>query len=191
MKDLNDDKLSGAYYDHYEKYLGKPVDYLVFSDRQLGRKILVLIFSNVFTGCVTFATIGLSFFSKNVQECGELVCVVDAAEEYIPDLLFNTVRTLVINKIKLGWGTGITCGENKFTELVKATNKNSVYITDPLPFPEPFSHLDVDLDLVEPRVYLCILISKNEYALFCSHGAKEFELYLEKNNIDPFNVMRR
>ncbi|MDG9669283.1 suppressor of fused domain protein [Hahella sp. CR1] len=193
MKNYNVMNFGEAYYDHYEKYLGKPVDNFVFEDPSLGWKIQVLVYSNVFEGCVTFATVGLSHFSKELKECGELVCVVDRVEEEVPKIIFNTIKTIVLNKMELGWGIGIAGNDKVSARFVNATSKNCVYITDPLPFPEGFSVLQKEYGIAEssPRVYLMLFISQEEYQYFCDKGAKEFESYLERESVDPFNVMRK
>ena len=126
------------------------------------------------------------------MECGELVCVVDAVEEEVPKIIFNTIKTIVLNKMELGWGVGITGCDKVSARFVNVTSKDCVYITDPLPFPEGFSVLPKGHGVVEsPRVYLMLFISQEEYRYFCDRGAKEFESYLEREGVDPFNVMRK
>lgn len=188
-KDLSN--IGEAYFDHYEKYLGKPVDNIVFEDDKLGWKIQVLVFSNVFENCVTFATMGLSHFSNEVGSIGELVFVADSSEKYIPEIVFNTVKTIVLSKMRLGWGMGIAGTEKISSKFVAETGKDSIYIAKPMPFPESFSTLDLPENGGTPKVYLGIFVSSPEYKLFCESGAEKFEEYLEFNQIDPFNLKRK
>lgn len=53
MTQINNDSLGVAYLDHYENFLGKPIDNLVFKDPSLNWKIQILVFQNVFDNCVT------------------------------------------------------------------------------------------------------------------------------------------
>jgi hypothetical protein len=183
--------LAEAYFDHYEEYLGQVVDRIVFDDPRLGRKIQVLVYSKVFPGCVTFVTLGLCHFPDEKRRHAELVCVVDAVEEEIPQLMFNTAKTLVVDKMELGWGTGLKGVEKVSARFAEVTSKNCVYLANPLPFPEGFADLSKECaNVPPPRVYLMLLISREEYDYFSKHGAIEFENYLERERIDPFDVMR-
>ncbi|MBP8171913.1 MAG: suppressor of fused domain protein [Pseudomonas sp.] len=183
--------LAGLYYDHYQKFLGVAVDNLIFESPALDCKIQILVYAGVFEGCITFATVGLSHYSRELGGVGEIVCVVDALEEEVPGIIFNTIKTIVLDRMELGWGIGISGNSKVAPKFVEVTSKDCVYITNPLPFPEGFSFVDGCCEgRSSLRVYLMIFISSSEYQIFCERGGEGLEHYLWEREIDPFHVMR-
>lgn len=190
-KKLASINLGSAYFDHYQSHLGIPVDNLIFECEELPHKIQILVYRNVFKDCVTFSTLGLSHYFTNSKGCGEIVCSVDSFERFVPQIIFGTIKTLIIRDIGIGWGIGLSGNENISKEFVSHTGKNCIYITHTNPFPNSFSTVPIKTSDFTPRVYLMILISQKEYEIFCAIGAEAFEAYLEKERIDPFNVLRK
>tara|TARA_R110001583_G_scaffold174355_1_gene328764 strand:- start:794 stop:1366 length:573 start_codon:yes stop_codon:yes gene_type:complete len=179
-----------SYFDHYERILGAAQRRDVFEITDTSSNIQVLAYKNVFPGCITFCTIGLSSFESRVGAISELVMTVDEGWEYIPKLLAESASFLIEKPMRVGWGFVIG-GESQInSQYYEKFLKEATYFTHPMGFPDDFFTIrKKDSDKVG-EMYMGIPISVEEKELFASLGAEEFESKMEENNVDPFCLSR-
>jgi hypothetical protein len=188
--------LGSDYLDHYEKYFGTPVYRDVVDADDMPRKIQLLRYTNVFQGCVTFATLGLSSYSNELGgEYCEIVIVVDDCIENIPKIVFSVVRTIIFNKHSLHWGDYFVGLEDVDSEFVSKTGKDTFYVTLPSPLPNEFANVITNnafllKNNIKPRIFMGLFISKQEKEYLRVNGEERFEEWLETMSIDPFDICR-
>ena len=104
--------LGSEYLDHYEKYLGSPVDRYLMDAEDIPRKVQLLKYDNVFEDCSTFTTLGLSSYSNEFEgEFFELIVVTDTdsrLNKSIPKLIYSIIITVVLQGVKIRWGAYFT-----------------------------------------------------------------------------------
>lgn len=194
MKEIKN--LGTDYYDHYEKFLGNPIDYIIFEDDKIPKKIQILVYDNVFDNCLVFASLGFSHYADSVGgEFAEIILAADEEFEAIPELLFNSIRSIILQKMDFSWGLSITGLEKINKDFFNRTNKNSLYFTLPLILPTEFSEIKSQNKFImkknlKPHAYMAFFISDLENNYFKKYGAEKFEDLLETNNVDPLEIYR-
>jgi hypothetical protein len=188
--------LGSEYLDHYEKYFGNPAYRYVMDDGELPRKIQLLKYDNVFEGCTTFASLGVSSYSNELKgNFFEVVVVVDACLESIPKLLFSVIRTIILQNIEFDWGSYFTGLEGIDESFVSVTGKDTFYATLPSPLPKEFGIVPTSNSFlaennIRPKVFMGLFISGREKEYLKVNGKEKFEERLELLNIDPFDICR-
>jgi antitoxin YqcF len=177
-----------CYYDHFERYFGKPTDRQVFERDKESPSIQILAYEGVFKSCVVFCSLGLSHYSNEIGRISEVYLVVDDAFHVIPNLLANTLFYMVNEQKKIGWGLSIRGMENLQPEFSARYQKSALYFTNPFGLPAEFGQVQCSGNI--GAVYTCFPISAEEHDLFLKVGAHGFEDILEQRSIDPFTIAR-
>lgn len=163
--------------EHLEKFLGKIDRAIKINDAQFN--ISVSIFENCpFNGVKTFATLGLNrVLSENPYEL-IFVCDSKNIEEQIASFMVSFSEYISNNNLKLYRGTVIMFDFN----LTTYTKMKSIYIAQPFYFDEDFQALEKnELSVIFP---LLVPLYENEAKKIQLNGWKNFELFLEKNEIN-------
>lgn len=171
--------------DHYEKYLGVFEERYIFKSEERMPSIQLLQYGNVFEGCKTYVTIGLSNFAYIISGVYEVVMVVDDDFEDSSTILANALFYVINNTVKLDRGTYIEGIKNINEEFSIKHNKNAVYFTEPYAFPDGFSEINKEI-----KMYLAFFVSEEECNYIRKNGWEKFEDYLEENNVDIMNINR-
>lgn len=180
------------YYNHYNKFLGDPIDREVFMNNKDMPKIQILKYENVFEECFVYNTLGVSKYEEIIGENIEVSMVVDGAFNSTAYILANVLFYCIGNQIKMGRGIAISGIKSIDVKFVEKYDKSAVYFTDPFAFPDEYSEvLTESKDNKDGRVLLAFFISQSEYEYFRKHGTEKFEDLLEEKNVDPFNVSRK
>jgi hypothetical protein len=182
------DRMGECYLDHYERFFKSPTTRNVFEQDNNSPSIQVLAYDNVFSGCRVFASLGLSHYSEELGQVGEVIVPVDEGWDDVPFLLANSLFYMIQQRMALGWGITINCIENICPEFVNAFQKPALYFTHPFGLPTEFS--EVEYDGVFGHLYLGLFISNRELDYFLKHGAGQFEDVLQSSDIDPYNLRR-
>ena len=170
---------------HYEKFLG------IFEERRLFRgnedmpSIQLLQYSNIFKGCKTYVSFGLSKFSKMINNTCEAILAVDDDYQRAALILANVLFYIVENKLSFGRGTYIEGIENIDKEFADRHKKNAVYFTETYVFPDEFSDINGTA-----KMYLAFFISQEECNFIKNYGCEKFEENLEEYEIDIMNLNR-
>ncbi|MED4070061.1 suppressor of fused domain protein [Priestia endophytica] len=178
------------YYDHYEKFLGEPIDREIFKNNEQLPGIQVLKYENVFEECLVYNTLGFSKYEGIVGNNIEVSMVVDRAFNNTGYILVNALFYCISNQIGMGRGVAIGGIESVDKDFVQKYNKSAVYFTEPFAFPEEYSDVHIETKKKDGRILLAFFISQSEYEYFIKYEAEKFEDLLEKRDVDPFNVTR-
>lgn len=170
---------------HYEKFLGIFEQRRVFKSNENVPSIQLLQYGNIFEGCKTYASFGLSKFSELINNTCEVILAVDDDYQKSAFILANVLFYIIENKLNFGRGTYIEGIENIDKEFVDRHRKNAVYFTETNVFPDEFS----DINGIA-KMYLAFFISQEEYNFIKNYGCEKFEDYLEKNEIDIMDLNR-
>ncbi len=177
-----------AYLSHYEKYFRPPVESQSFVS--LGTDsptIQILRFDKVFKGCRVFASLGLTHFSNEIHDICEIYMPADDGWEVIPKILANTIFYLVQKRFSVGQGTSIGI-ESFDLGFSSRYNKSAVYLAHTYGLPEEFG--DIKLREQYGRIFLAILLTRQEHNYFADHGAKNLEKLLMEKGVDPYSISR-
>lgn len=178
------------YYDHYNKFLGEPIDREVFKNNEEMPSIQVLKYENVFEECLVYNTLGFSKYEEIVGGNVEISMVVDRAFNSTGYILANALFYCIGNQIEIGRGIAISGIESIDKAFVQKYDKSAVYFTEPFAFPDEYSNVRTKTKDKDGRMLLAFFISQYEYEYFVKHGTEKFEELLEERDVDPFNVRR-
>jgi hypothetical protein len=177
-----------CYFDHYERFLKNLTGRHIFEQDGGSPSIQVLAYDKVFSGCRVFASLGLTHYSQELGQIGEVVVVADDGWAELPFVLANALFYLIQHSISLGWGIAIGGIENISPGFVRSYQKHALYLTHPFGLPESFAR--VQCDGTQGYVYLGFFISKTEFDYFAMRGASQFEELLQSSRVDPYNLHR-
>lgn len=169
---------------HYEEYLGGHPSVQLYKNQE-GASIQVLEYENVFEGCKTYMSFGLSNFGADIHNKCELVLNVDDDFDRASCVFANVLMYLVENNAHFYKGSyigGISAFDGDFCAEHK---KSGVYITEAYPFPEEF------LKCGDIKIYMCFFVSEQELEYLEKYGSDGFEDYLEDNEIDIMELNRK
>lgn len=169
---------------HYEKFLGNYTDSEPYKNEE-GVSIQVLEYENVFEGCKTYMSFGVSAFSGYIHNKCEIVLNVDNDFDRASCIFANVLMYLIENKVHFYKGSYIE-GIAAFDEDFCAKHeKAGFYIAEAYPFPEEFFDVCDDIKIV-----MCFFISQEELEYLKKYGSDRFEEYLEENEIDIMELDR-
>jgi hypothetical protein len=171
------------YLDHYERFLGKPIDRSVFSQGKQSSGIQILQYANVFDGCATFASLGLTHYAVELKRVAEVVLAIDDGWNDAASILANTLFYLVQNRMELGWGISIAGVDRTDPAFADAYGKTAIYFARPQQYPREFASVPNG-----GSMYAAFPISASEHRYFCENGALGFEEKLV--GTDVFDVDR-
>lgn len=181
------------FYDHYNLFLGNPVDREVYRNNNDMPSIQIIKYENVFEECLVYNTLGLSKYEEVIGAKIEISMVVDGAFNSAGYILVNSIFYCLGNQIEIGRGVAIGGIQSIDQSFVEKYNKNAIYFTVPFAFPEEYSYVqteDKDKDK-SGEILLAFFISQSEYDYFKLYGTEKFEDLLEEKGIDPFQVSRK
>lgn len=127
---------------HYEKFLGIFGEYRVFKNSEDMPSIQLLQYDNVFNGCKTYVSFGMSKFSTIIKNTCESILIVDNDFQKASYIFANVLFYIIENNMSFGRGTYVTGIENIDKEFVLKHNKAAIYITETYMFPEAFSWIN-------------------------------------------------
>lgn len=188
--------LGSDYLDHYEKYFGTPIYRDVMDADDLPRKVQLLRYDNVFEGCTTFASLGMSSYSSELDgDFYEIVVIVDKYVNNMPKLIFSVIRTAIMQGVGFEWGRYFVGLEDIDKEFVTATGKDTFYVTLPSPLPDEFSNVVTHNSFlinnnIKPKIFMGLFISNKEKEYLKNNGKVAFEDQLERLAVDPFDICR-
>lgn len=178
-----------CYYDHFALYLGEPTNQIQYYQTARSERpwIRIMQFENILGGCRAFCTFGLSHYPSQIGEFAEICMPVDRAWNETPDILVNSVATLILKQLRIGRGRSILIPKVDAKNIAQY-DKTAIYLTVPFGIDDAFQ--SVQCGPIVGQVYLAFYISKAEYDYHATHGTDRFETLLEDNNVDVFNVGR-
>ena len=179
------------YYDHYCKYLGKPVDHEVYKNNDKITSIQILKYEDVFEKCLVYNTLGFSKYENVVGANAEVSMVVDGAFSHAGYILASSLFCCISKQMEFGRGIAISGIENIDKSFVEKYDKSAIYFTDPFGFPEEYNYVQSESADNAGKILLAFFISQSEYDYFVENGTERFEDLLEENNVDPFNISRK
>jgi hypothetical protein len=182
------DSIGVAFLSHFERFFGEIVDRFVFRIDEKTPAIQILEFKPGIPGCRTFSTFGLSHFSEDIGQTGELYMPVEGAAEHVPRILAETCFLLSKERIRFGRGTLVRGIETVAPAFVARWNKAGVYLTMPFGCPPGFE--DLKGSGFSGYILLAVLVSEQEMAFISSYGARRFENLLESKGVDPLLISR-
>lgn len=92
------------YYNHYSKFLRKPIDREVFKSTEEMPSIQILKYENVFEECLVFNSLGFSKYEEIVGVNAEVSMVVDDAIKNTGYLLASSLFYCIGNRMQIGRG---------------------------------------------------------------------------------------
>lgn len=168
---------------HCEEFLGNYTRAQLYKNEN-GESIQILEYENVFEGCKTYMSFGVSNFSGDIHNRCEIVLNVDNDFDRASCLFANVLMYLVENKVHFYKGSYIGEIAEFDEEFCAKYKKAGIYITEAYPFPEEFSMCD------DIKIYMCFFISNEELDYLKKYGSDRFEDYLEENEIDIMELNR-
>lgn len=176
---MNENNLGEEILNHYEKYLGIFEDHRVFKGCEDMPSIQLLQYSNVFEGCKTFVSFGMSKFSAIINNICETILIVDNDFQRASYLFANVLFYIIENNMDFGRGTYVMGIENVDKDFALKHNKAAIYFTETYMFPEAFSCINGRI-----KMYLAFFISQEECNYIKKYGCEKFEDYLEEQECD-------
>lgn len=170
---------------HYENFLGMFEECMKFKSDEDMPLIQLLQYDNIFEGCKTYASLGLSKFSEIINNVCEVILAVDDDYEKAAVIFANVLFYIIENKIDFGRGVYITGIENIDKEFAINHKKNAIYFTETYIFPDEFSNINKIA-----KMYLAFFISQEECNFIKNYGCEKFEDYLEAYGYDIMDLNR-
>lgn len=177
-----------CYYDYFAAYLRDPVAREVFEQHARQLSIQILAYHNVFDGCRCFCSLGLSHYTKQVDNVAEVLLPVDDGWQDVSYVLANALFFIVQNAISLRRGTSITGISHISPALATTFGKDALYFATPYGLPEAFNRVTCGKKI--GAIYLACFISTQEANFLQKHGVAEFEDMLEARDVDISNLER-
>lgn len=181
------ENLGEIFLGHYEKYLGDFFERIVYRKNDEWPAIQLLKYRNVFEGCITYATLGVSHYREVLKNNCEIVMVVDDSFDECANLLANALFYVIERQFEFGRGIVIGGIENINKEFASRCHKSALYFTETYSFPDDFSYISDDKI---GKIYMAFLISNSEHEFINEKGADKFEELLEASECDIFDVNR-
>lgn len=177
-----------CYFDHFVRFLGPPAGRTVFEQNSASPSIQILSFDNVFADCRVFATLGLSHYSAELGNVGEVFAPVDNCWNDLPAVLANALFYMVQHNLRLGSGIAIEGIRSIHPQFALKSQKAALYLTNPFGMPIGFETVSCGSET--GRIYLGFLLSEAEMQYFSQNGADAFESLIESKNVDPYHLKR-
>lgn len=175
--------------DHYDRYLGSPIDRRVFESDKHGRSIQILAYDGVFPGCRVFASLGLSNFSQQVGTLAEIVVPVDESWDDVPLITANALFRMIDLQLRVGIGVRLEGIGKIAPTFVSRCRKDAIYFTEPYGFPVGFADVPCTPAIVHIR--LGMFLERAEAGLLDRLGPKAFEELMEDRQLDPYRLSRQ
>jgi hypothetical protein len=179
-----------CYFDHFSRYLRAPIARQVFETDAGSPSIQILAYENVFPQCMTFCTIGLSHFEREVGGVCEIVLPVDDGLDDVPFILTNTLLFMRNSGTSIVRGASAWGIEQVQETFARRFEKSALYFTDPIGLPEPFADVTCG-EGARGRVLMGIFISEAEFRFLHQQGTEAFENALAEQEVDFCSLSRR
>lgn len=168
---------------YYEAFLGSYIGSDKYTDEKYEMQLLG--FDKTFRESITFASFGLSKYSRLVNNVCELVMVVDKDYDNCADVMMNALFYAVRERMNFGRGTLIEGTDNIIKDFSLKHNKSALYFTETYIFPEAFSKIDS-----ECKIYMAFFVSAEEAEYIKKNGCEKFEKLLEEKDADIIDIDR-
>jgi hypothetical protein len=181
--------MGDSIYDHVTRFFRDPVVVTRFELPHLRYALQILGFDRVYARCRVHVSLGLSRYADVVGHTAEVYVPAEGFDDELPEVVAAALFRLVTNHRRIERGIAIPFGDvvRKFAE---ATNKSSLYITNPFGLPDDFSVVRSTTEKKSAHMFLGLLITTAEQRLIDSEGHQAFEGVLESRGIDPFDIAR-
>lgn len=93
-----------CYQQHLERYLESAIRSQTFQQEAGTSTIEILMYDQLFTGCRTFCSLGLTHYRQEVENIAEVILATDDGWDDIPYIFANALFYIVQAKMKIGWG---------------------------------------------------------------------------------------
>ena len=180
-------KWGECYYDHFEKFLGKPSGREKFEQKPDMPMIQVIHYDNIFDNCRAFCSFGFSRYVAEVGEVAEVFMPIDEGWDTTARILADTLFQIVQRHMRIGWGMTFRFA-NIFPDFTRKYGKAAIYFSNPFGVPQGFSQVQCEGEV--GSVYPACYISEAERQYFLEHGAVNFENLFEEKNVDVFQLTR-
>lgn len=178
------DCILDAYYEH----LGQPILGNTYAIAGQDKLIQVIVFDDVFDRCRAFCSFGLSNYSSELGEVGEIVMPVSAGWNTAADIMAFTLGKILTSVRKLGWGISVNF-ETEFPVFARETGKHAVYLSLAQNFPETFRQFICGA--TSCTIYHAFLLTRAEHKYKLDHGAQALEDIFLDSSPDVFDVNRK
>lgn len=178
---MND--LGEAILAHYEEYLGDFIGADPYSNED--KTVQLLGFDKAVKDCLLFATLGLSNYSDDIDNCCEIIMATDDDYDNCAEVFMNSVFYVLSNQMKFGRGVLIEGADSIVEGFSKKHNMSAVYFSTVYMLPEDFSSIEDECNF-----YMGFFVSKQEAEYIKQYGCEKFEDLLEQNNIDVIDLNR-
>ncbi len=181
-----------AYFEHLSRWFKQPTARSVFSGERVAGSMQVLVYDKVFRGCLTFVSLGLSRYPKEIGLRAELFVPADAGWEFIPEVLSNVLFYVVESRLQLGPGIAVSGISAVKPEFAKRFGKEALYFTEPFGVPEDVARVRpaVRGSDEEGTLLMGTFISEAEFDYLEEHGEEALERAFHEKGVDPFAVAR-
>lgn len=170
---------------HYDNYLGDFVNSSLFCSDDNAINIQLLRYDNVFEGCNTYASLGITKYSNQIHSKYEIIYSIDKDYEKSSCMIATTMIYILSKGLHITKGSYVEGVDIFDLEFCQSHNIGGVYFTECYPFPEEFSVIEKDV-----KMYMAFFISKDEVAIIDEKGSDEFENELEMHDIDIMELDR-
>lgn len=172
------------YFDHYEKFLRRPLGAEVF-EPPWGPRIQVLEFANVFRDVGVVASLGLGHYAGEVGGTLEVVFGADFQIERLANILGRSLFHVIQQRVPVRAGSVAGVIGLVDAEWVRETGKPALCFVEPMSFPDAFARTPGGRPVLQ-----AVAITAGETALAERDGAGALFGALELAGIDPFDVLR-
>jgi hypothetical protein len=162
---------SSLFRQHFVRFFGKPFDCETFQADNATLQIVT--FDRPYKNYRIFASLGLSEYSGEVHDVGEVIVVADEAWRDTPFLLVNALFFMKSRRIALGSRVAVAGVETLHPEFAARYEKTALYISEADGFPPGFERIQRDNQI--GVVYQGTFVSEAEYEFIMRKGGEAFE----------------
>jgi hypothetical protein len=176
------------FWQHYQRAFGKPYDWQDYEQDQFSTPIRLVTYDRAYREYRVFASVGLTEYSDELQQRGEVIVLADAAPKDVPFLMVNALFFMIGKRIPLASKYCIGGVDVLLPRFAEQFGKSALYFTDATGFPEGFERVEAGGE--SAGVFQGIFVSPQELAFIQRHGGAEFEAKLEEGDADPCSLRR-
>ncbi len=183
------ESIGEAYFDHYSRFFREPVAREIFRGHQVGSRIQVLAYENVFPECLVFASLGVSHYANTVGQVAEVLVAADDGLDAVPRIIANALFYVIENGLELRRGTCVGGIGKIAPSFALAFGKTAIYFTSVQSLPVEFELVNSGKRPVGTML-MGVMVSAAEEQLLLKSGIDALESRFESAEVDPFAVRR-
>lgn len=175
------------YYDHYFRWLGDVKEVHTY-DENNPYKVNVWCFDKTypdFPEYTVLATLGVYKSEGTVGGLREVMTVTNSSYELVSYVLYESVRYLVGEGVKLDAGFSLNGIENISEEFVEKYGKSAIMFVDGFGFPEEFWKVGR-----EGAMLSCVFLTEDEYEYIVQYGIGNFLGEFINTDVNAFDIER-